>query len=96
MYFIIDECSMLSRTFFAHLSAYIAKGKSLAGKKDTKESFAGVNVILVGDFHQFPPVASGKNAPLFWPCNPSKDNAEELLGRKRSGLVRLAAACSSW
>ncbi|KAG2036330.1 hypothetical protein BDR03DRAFT_983103 [Suillus americanus] len=44
--------------------------------------FGGVNVIIIGDFHQFPPIAGGKNVPLFWPCNPSKDNAEKLLGRK--------------
>lgn len=82
MYLIINKSSMMSRTFFARLLAYIAKGKSLAGKKDTNKPFRGVNVIIVGEFHQFPPIAGGKNAPLFWPCNTSKDNAEELLGQK--------------
>ncbi|KAG0695953.1 hypothetical protein DFH29DRAFT_984805 [Suillus ampliporus] len=73
---------MVSCTFFACLSAYIAKGKALAGEWDTSKPFGGVNVVLVGNFHQFPPIAAGRNAPLFWPSNSSKDSAEELLGRK--------------
>ncbi|OJA12903.1 hypothetical protein AZE42_12411 [Rhizopogon vesiculosus] len=72
---------MISRKLFARISAYIAKGKSLAGEKDTNKPFGGVNVVLVDDFHQSPPVAGGKNAPLFWPCNLSKDSADEFLGR---------------
>jgi len=52
---IIDEKSMVSRTFFARLSAYIVKGKALAGESDTNKPFGGVNIILSGDFHQFPP-----------------------------------------
>ncbi|KAH7926339.1 hypothetical protein BV22DRAFT_1063053, partial [Leucogyrophana mollusca] len=64
LYLIIDELSMVSRALFAKLSAYIARGKSLA------------------DFHQFPPVVCKKSAPLYWPCDPSKDTAEEMLGRK--------------
>jgi len=82
LYLIIDEKSTVSHTFFARLSAYIAKGKALASKSDTNKPFGGVNAILSGNFHQFPPVASSRNAPLFWPCDSSKDNAEELLGRK--------------
>jgi hypothetical protein len=79
---IIDEKSMVSRTFFARLSAYIVKGKALTGESDTNKPFRGVNVILSSNFHQFPPVAGSRNAPLFWPCDSSKDSTEELLGRK--------------
>jgi hypothetical protein len=79
---VIEEISMVSCKFLARLSAYIAKRKSLAGVKDADKTFGGVNVIIVGDFHQFPPISSGRSAPLYWPCNPSKDSAEELLGRK--------------
>ena len=76
-YLIIDEMSMVSRKFLAQISASIADGKNLAG--DTKDlPFGGVNVILVGDFHRFPPIG-GK--PLYWPIDPAKDNAEESLGR---------------
>ncbi|KIK77096.1 hypothetical protein PAXRUDRAFT_36833 [Paxillus rubicundulus Ve08.2h10] len=40
--------------------------------------FGGINMILVGDFHQFPPVTG---RPLYWLIDPAKDDAEELLGR---------------
>jgi len=73
---------MVSHTFFAGLSVYIAKGKALAGKSDTNKPFRGVNVILSGDFHQFLPVPGSRNASLFWPCDSSKDSAEGLLGQK--------------
>jgi hypothetical protein len=50
-------------------------------------------VILVGDFHQFPPVARKQSAPLYWPCNPAKDKPEDMLGRqiyeKFTTVVRL-------
>ncbi|KAF8424994.1 hypothetical protein L210DRAFT_796205, partial [Boletus edulis BED1] len=55
--------------------------------------FGGVNVILVGDFHQFPPVVSKKSSPLYYPNNPSLDTAEEMMGRsiyeKFTVVVRL-------
>ncbi|KAG2343167.1 hypothetical protein BDR05DRAFT_836661, partial [Suillus weaverae] len=34
------------------------------------------------DFHQFTPVTRGKSAALYYPCNPSKDSAKEMLGQK--------------
>jgi len=78
-YFIIGEKSMISQTFFTRLSAAIGKAKSQGGSDNTNRPFGGVNVILVSDFHQFPPVV-GK--PLYWRSNPSKDNNKELLGRQ--------------
>lgn len=36
---------------------------------------------MVGDFHQFPPVATKASAPLFWPSNVEKDTHEEQVGR---------------
>ena len=63
-YLIIDEKSMVSRIFFARLSAYVAKGKALTGESDSNKPLGGVNVILSGDFHQFPPVTGSRNAPL--------------------------------
>lgn len=49
---------------------------------ETEDPFGGVNIILVGDFHQFPPAASKALAPLYWPCNMVKDNDQEILGRR--------------
>jgi len=80
-YLIIDEISMVSREFFAKLSNIIACAKAGRGMV-SDEPFGGLNVILVGDFHQFPPVVTKTSAPLYWPCKPDKDNEMEILGRK--------------
>ena len=77
-YLIIDEVSMLSRTFFAKLSQIISR--AMESKED--EVFGGLNVILVGDFHQFPPVVARRSAPLYWPVNNRQDTEEDILGRK--------------
>ena len=80
-YLIIDEISMVSWEIFAKLSNII--GRARAGQVfSSEEPFGGLNVILVGDFHQFPPVASGLSAPLYVLCNPTKDSALDMLGRK--------------
>lgn len=48
---------MISKTFLAQLSKHIAIGKEQRNSPARDMSFGGVNVILVGDLHQFPPVA---------------------------------------
>ena len=77
-YLIIDEVSMLSRSFFAKLSQIISR--AMETKDD--EVFGGLNMILVGDFHQFPPVVARRSAPLYWPANLRQDTEEDILGRK--------------
>ena len=61
-YLVIDEYSMLSKTFLARLSWAISM--AITGGED--EIFGGINVILCRDLHQFPPVASQGDA-LFYP-----------------------------
>jgi len=41
-----------------------------------------VNVILVDNFHQFPPVAAKPFVPLYWPYNPEKDVDKDMVGRR--------------
>ena len=77
-YFIIDEYSMLSRTFFAKLSRII----STVMEVEEDKLFGGLNMIIVGDFHQFPPVVSRQSAPLYWPVDSRHDTEEEIVGRK--------------
>jgi len=43
--------------------------------------FGGLNVVICGDFHQFPPVCSRKTAPLYWPAS-MDDSNEENVGSK--------------
>jgi ATP-dependent exoDNAse (exonuclease V) alpha subunit len=78
-YLIIDEVSMLSRQFLAKLSKIITTVFSCNENGDSNLPFGGINVVLVGDFHQFPPVISGRAAPLYYPNNPLFDNAEALI-----------------
>jgi len=80
-YLIIDEISMVSKTLFATLSKMVEIGKAGTDEMATR-SFGGLNVILVGDFHQFPPVAGGANDALYKKVKPAKDTAEMILGRR--------------
>src|SRR6266404_8668786 len=62
-YLIINEMSMVACDILARVSGALTSAKLSAGMEDRDLPFGGVNVILVGDFHQFPPVG-GK--PLYW------------------------------
>lgn len=79
-YLILDEISMLSRTFFATLSRNICILKT---GSDAGEPFGGINVVICGDFHQFPPVAAKRVAALYYPNDPAniKETVEDQLGR---------------
>ena len=80
-YLIIDEMSMLAKKFLAILSHNISIGKMVEGQPSKNKSFGGINVILCGDFHQFPPVATSPTEALYFPSNPTRDSTESQLGR---------------
>ena len=75
-YLIIDEYSMLSKSFLARLSRAIGLGVS----DDCTQSFGGINVILCGDLHQFPPVATSPYEVLFEPTR-DQDTPDQKIGR---------------
>lgn len=81
-YLIIDEISMVSREFFAKIAKIIGTAKTRPGQLNCDRPFGGLNVVLVGDFHQFPPVIGKKSAPLYWPSNAAKDSLQEIIGRQ--------------
>ncbi|KIO11182.1 hypothetical protein M404DRAFT_20672 [Pisolithus tinctorius Marx 270] len=71
---------MLVKAAYTGIAASVIDGKTL--HNIAVLPFGGLNVILVSDFHQFPPVATKASVPLFWPCNVEKDTEDELLGRR--------------
>jgi len=81
-YLVIDEMSMISKSFLALLSRIIGIGKGTDGNTNPAESFGGINVILSGDFHQFPPVAAASNEALYFPSDADRDSVDALLGRQ--------------
>ncbi|KAI9057348.1 hypothetical protein FKP32DRAFT_1544355, partial [Trametes sanguinea] len=81
LYLIIDEYSMLAKFFLALLSRNIAIGLEGAGL-DPNASFGGINVILCGDLHQFPPIARKPAEALFRPANLATDDFLQLVGRR--------------
>jgi len=73
----LDEISMLAKDFFANLSRNAAIGKQCADN----HSFGGVNIIILGNFHQFPPVAHSIRDALFYPNNSEMDSSLSMIGR---------------
>ncbi|KAJ3574092.1 hypothetical protein NP233_g1995 [Leucocoprinus birnbaumii] len=54
---IIDECSMLTSEFLGLAAEVITATRIKNGDTRPHETLGGLNVVLFGDFHQFPPVA---------------------------------------
>ncbi len=78
-YLIIDEYSMISRSFLTRISSTLSLVMDRVRGYAEDLAFGGLNVIISGDFHQFPPVCSRKSAPLYW--RPSTDDTnEESMG----------------
>lgn len=81
-YLIIDEISMVAREFLAKISAILGMIRDAieGGGMKNDLPFGGLNVIIVGDLHQFPPIACKAKAPLYYPNLPSDGN-REMVGR---------------
>jgi len=54
---IIDEMSMLHTTLLTDVARVVTYVKKMGNEGDEHLPFAGMHVILMGDFHQFPPIA---------------------------------------
>jgi len=81
-YLIIDEYSMIGKAFLALLSQSVDIGQGGTEINSHHHSFSRVNVVLCGDLHQFPPVATKPTEALYHPINPISNNTESLLGQK--------------
>ncbi|KAH9971591.1 hypothetical protein BGW80DRAFT_1159948, partial [Lactifluus volemus] len=74
-YLIIDEFSMISKSFLSKIERNVSIGKQ--GSQIFPDwTFGGLNVVLCGDLHQFPPVAKGSGEFLFTPNKPGVDSQE--------------------
>lgn len=64
------------------LSKIITTVLCAAERGDADLPFGGLNVILVGDFHQFPPIVCARSAPLYYPNNPRFNDEDAIIGRE--------------
>ena len=64
----IDEMSMLTSPWLLYLSQATGMVRTGIAAEDASIPFGGLSVVLLGDFHQLPPVAKGKTE-LYHPCN---------------------------
>ncbi|KAI1785898.1 hypothetical protein LXA43DRAFT_855930, partial [Ganoderma leucocontextum] len=80
-YLVLDEYSMLTKTFLASLSRNIGTGMEGSGL-DSNAPFGGISVVLCGDLHQFPPVACSPREALYRPADPARDTLEQAVGRR--------------
>lgn len=82
-YLIIDEISMVSKHIFAKVERALTAARTISTRdksstEETNKLFGGINVIIVGDFHQFPPVAR-KYSALYMPMQ-AKESTDERIG----------------
>ncbi len=77
-FLILDEISMFTKMLMFYLSGIIGTSRGSEGKGGASDPFGGMHVILCGDFHQFPPVAS-QNGALYH--NDEKDTARAKIGQ---------------
>lgn len=77
-YLIIDEISMVPKEMMAQMSRIISKARAHLPNHSPTLPFGGLNVIILGDMHQFPPVVGGASHALFTPIRPTDIGNEEL------------------
>lgn len=80
-YLILDECSMLASGFFGKFAKTLDMARDSIDDGRNGRPFGGINVILAGDFHQFPPVVSKTTAPLYYPIQHVHDSMDEVYGK---------------
>ncbi|KAG8882692.1 translation initiation factor eIF3 subunit [Tulasnella sp. 332] len=79
LYLIVNEIGMMSKTGLCELENTVRLARKIAGIGEDDEPFGGLNVILVGDFYQYPSSISG-STPL-WTIDRPEDTAPDIRGR---------------
>ncbi|KZT22832.1 hypothetical protein NEOLEDRAFT_1035141, partial [Neolentinus lepideus HHB14362 ss-1] len=75
-YTVLDKDSIIAKDFFSQLERNCSSARAGAGIA-TDEPFGGLNVILCGDFHQFPPVSRKASSALYYPNHVANTDTED-------------------
>ncbi|KAI0245688.1 hypothetical protein BJV78DRAFT_1137324, partial [Lactifluus subvellereus] len=81
-YLNIDEFSMISKRFLTKLSCNVSIGKQGSESYCEGISFGGINAILCGDLHQFPPSVQRSREHLYHPTDQAHDPLDMQIGHK--------------
>lgn len=81
-YLIIDEISMISCGMLSKIERKIRHVKQTGDSHQDNLPFGGINVIICGDFHQFPPVIGGSNNALYTRF-PDGQGPEDMVNGRR-------------
>jgi hypothetical protein len=81
-YLVIDEFSMIRKSFLSLLSRNIGIGKENGSSPNSSASFGGLSVILCGDLHQFPPVETASYEALYRPTKSATEPEDVQMGRR--------------
>ena len=76
----IDEISMLTTDLLTLTSQVTGFVKTGNGRANTTVPFGGMNIILLGDFHQFPPVANSRASLHVSPSISFKETTTRVMG----------------
>lgn len=79
-YLLLDEVSMVNKKHLHCLDAILRAERQRRHLPRADEAFGGINVVMFGDFHQFPPIGSGSIA-LYTPSSIS-DSQPYRLGKQ--------------
>ncbi|KAJ2915818.1 hypothetical protein MD484_g4610, partial [Candolleomyces efflorescens] len=77
-----DEMSMLTRPNLTNMSevGQVVRSQARGASGNSTLPFGGMHIVLLGDFHQFPPVASASQA--LYCERPGVDDERSALGRQ--------------
>jgi len=76
-FIIIDKISMANKGLLYCASEIVGSVIGKEGKGSVDDPFGGVNVILAGDFHQFPPISNASGASYM---DRTEDSKQALIG----------------
>ncbi len=83
LYLILDEYSMIGKSHLVRMERNISIGKQGGDGHRPDTTWGGINIIMCGDLHQFPPVAQGPKEFLFHPSRlGDAGDADASIGRR--------------